>query len=325
MGFPADVFGAKITLKQLSLFSGNLATCIAAGLDIPRSLGTCQRSSPSPIFREILRSAAKRTANGTTLFDALEPHKKCFPAFFLPVVRCGEESGHLDQTLRYLESHCRLLVGPTRTMRNTWLVPLCLILGGKGICMVAYWILAPWAMAIQYTIDSLMFCAVVAMAVWAAFYVPPCRALLDCVRLALPVIGPAERELTMNRFFHAMNLLYSTGGRRVEEMIRLAADSAENSMLHNDFLHAASVVESGGTIGEAFSAAASLPIHYKATIVAGDEAGKLEASFDMICRESGELVVTLLAGFQSLFFRIVALAVILSVVGTLSSLASLRR
>ena len=42
----------------------------------------------------------------------------------------------------------------------------------------------------------------------------------------MPVIGPAERELTLNRFFHAMNLLYSTGGRRVEQMIHLAADSA---------------------------------------------------------------------------------------------------
>ena len=132
MRFPLAHFGRKITLERLSLFSGNLATCISAGLDIPKSLITCQRSSPSPILREILTDAARNTAKGMKLFDALELHKSCFPAFFLPVVRCGEESGHLDGTLRYLESHCRLLVGPTRTMRNTWLVPLCLMLGGTG-------------------------------------------------------------------------------------------------------------------------------------------------------------------------------------------------
>jgi MSHA biogenesis protein MshG len=173
MRFPFGLFGPKITLEQLALFSGNLATCISAGLNIPKSLDTCQRSSPSPVLREVLTSAAKDTAKGMKLFDALEPHKHCFPAFFLPVVRCGEESGHLDRTLRYLENHCRLLAGPTRTMHNTWFVPLCLMLGGTGICTVAYWLLAPRAMAIQFVIESVRFYAVVAAAIWAAFYVPP--------------------------------------------------------------------------------------------------------------------------------------------------------
>ena len=100
----------KLTLEQLSLFSGNLATCVAAGLDIPRSLTTCQRSAPSPLLREILTAAAKQAAAGKSLFEALKPHARSFPAFFLPAVRCGEESGRLDETLRYLESHCRLLI-----------------------------------------------------------------------------------------------------------------------------------------------------------------------------------------------------------------------
>lgn len=317
-------FGRKITLEQLSLFSGNLATCISAGLDIPSSLATCRRSSPSPLLREILTAAASQTTQGMTLFDALKPHKPCFPAFFLPVVRCGEESGHLDGALRYLESHCRLLAGPIRTMRNTWLVPLCLMLGGTAISIAAYLLLAPRAIAIQFIVDSVRFYTVVAIAIWAVFYVPPCRTLADYARLALPVIGPAERELTMNRFFHAMNLLYSTGGRRVEGMIRLAADSAENSALHTDFLRAAEAIESGRTIGDAFAAVSSLPFPYKTVIVAGDEAGKLEDAFGEICRESGESVLTLLAGFQSVFFRIVALTVILSVTGTFYSLAFLR-
>ncbi|MGO9112858.1 MAG: type II secretion system F family protein [Thermoguttaceae bacterium] len=324
MRLPFALFKPKITLEQLSLFSGNLATCVSAGLDIPKSLDTCQRSSPSPVLREILTSAARQTSKGMKLFDALEPHKSCFPAFFLPVVRCGEESGHLDGTLRYLENHCRLLARPTRAIHNTWFVPLCLMLGGTGICIVAYWLLAPRAMAIQFVIDSVRFYAIVAIAIWAVFYVPPCRALAEYLRLALPVIGPAERELTMDRFFHAMNVLYSTGGRRVEEMIRLAADSAENSVLRSDFLRAAKAIETGSTIGEAFSAVASIPFRYKTSIVAGDEAGRLEDAFNMICRESGESVVSLLAGFQPVFFRIVALGVILSVTGTLYSLAFLR-
>ena len=139
------------------------------------------------------------------------------------------------------------------------------------------------------------------------------------------MVGPAERELTINRFFHAMNLLYSTGGRRVEQMVRLAADSAGNRPLRAIFLRAAEAIESGGTIGEAFSAVAFLPLGYKATVAAGDEAGKLEDAFDSVCRESGEAVLSRLSGFQPLFFRIVAMSVILMITGTFYALSGLRR
>ena len=230
------IFRARISLAQLSLFSGNLATCISAGLEIPRSLTTCQRSAPSPILREILTAAAKRAAGGKSLFDALKPHERSFPAFFLPAVRCGEEAGRLDETLRYLETHCRLLVEPMRIMRNMWFAPLCLLLADTVICITAYCFIAPRAMTIAYVLDWLRFYAILAAAVAAVLYVPPLRFLAESVRLIVPIIGPAERELTMNRFFHAMNVLYSTGGRRVEEMIRLAADSAENLALRADFL-----------------------------------------------------------------------------------------
>ena len=257
------MIGRKLTLSQLSLFSGNLATCIAAGLDIPRSLATCQRSLPSPLRREILTAAAKRTAAGLSLFEALKPHERSFPAFFLPAVRCGEEAGRLDETLRYLESHCRLLVEPSRIMRNMWFAPLCLLLADTVICTASDCFIAPLEMTIAYILGWLRFYAVLAAAVAAVVYVPPLRALAESVKLILPVIGPAERELTMNRFFHAMNVLYSTGGRRVEEMIRLAADSADNIALRADFFRAAERIESGHSIAEAFSAVASVPLGYR--------------------------------------------------------------
>jgi type II secretory pathway component PulF len=319
------VFGPKIPLQQLSHFSGQMATCVAAGIDIPTSLRTCCRSSPSPLLREILPRAAEQTATGTALFDSLKLRRDCFPAFYLPVLRCGEESGHLDQTFRYLERHCRLLVGPARTMRDTWLVPLVLILSGNAISAIAYLIFAPFTVATRYIFDSITYYAVAAIIVWAALSVPELRAIVDRLILAVPFIGPAQRELAINRFFHALHLLYASGGRRVESMIYLAADSAGNVALRDDFLRAAKVIQRGGTISEAFTAPALLPLNYKATVVAGDEGGKLEAAFDTICRASAESVQSCLVGVQQVFFRVVAASVIFSTTMTLLSLFAMRR
>jgi type IV pilus assembly protein PilC len=325
MKFASAEFAGKIALEDLSFLCGNLATCIRAGLDIPTCLRTCQRSLPSLVLRDTLVIAAERAADGDELFSALKPLESRLPIFFLPVLRCGEESGRLEETLRYLEQHCRLLAETARVMRNTWFVPLCLIAAGTVFSAIAYLLLAPMATAMQYILSSLIFYGVTAAAVWMAFRVPQLRLIVDQLKLAIPVIGPAQRELTINRFFHALNLLYSAGGRRVETMIHLAADSADNTALLGDFLRAADIVAAGGTIGEAFTSLALLPQSYAITIVTGDEAGKLEAAFEMVCRQSAESVKFSVALFQKFFFRVVSAAVILSLTGTLWMLVAMKR
>ena len=70
--------------------------------------------------------------------------------------------------------------------------------------------------------------AMVAVVVFVVVYVPKLKVPIDALVLSLPVIGRARRELALSRFFHVFNLLYSTGGMRVEHMITLAASVVTN-------------------------------------------------------------------------------------------------
>jgi general secretion pathway protein F len=154
--------------------------------------------------------------------------------------------------------------------------------------------------------------------------VPQAKWLLDALKLLLPAIGQAERELAMSRFFHAMNLLYSTGGQPVERMIRLAADSADNYILRWDYLRAAAAIERGETIADAFAAPRTIPDDVKHIIATGEEAGKLEDAFDSVSRSLDESVQRRLLVFQQLFCRAVGLAVVGSVTATIFSLLPVR-
>lgn len=132
-------FRDQIPLEQISLFCGNLATCLGAGLNVPTSLRASTRSSSSAALQEIIEQAAKHAAAGQGLADALQPWQHRFPAFFLPVLRCGEKSGRLDEAAAYLGRHCHLLAGPARVIRNTWLVPLAVMLCGSVISAAPTW------------------------------------------------------------------------------------------------------------------------------------------------------------------------------------------
>ena len=141
----------KLTLEQLSLFSGNLATCIAAGLDIPRSLTTCQRSAPSPLLREILHGG--RQASGFRQESLRCP--EAARALVSPPSSCPRSAAARKAdgwTRRCVTSKAIAAFSSSRrgTMRNMWLTPLCLTLAEMVICTAAYCFIAPWAMTIAY-------------------------------------------------------------------------------------------------------------------------------------------------------------------------------
>lgn len=314
----------KIPYEPLSLFCSNLGTSLHAGLDVATSLRLCAKSSQNPALREIVEQAATQAARGICLPDVLQRWQSRFPPFFVPVLRCGEESGRQDEALDYLQRHCRLLAGPARIVRNTWLAPLAIMLAGSIVCAFANLMFAPFRVTLSYVAHAATFYGVIAAVIAVVLWVPPAKAIVDGLKLIVPVIGPAERELAMNRFFHALNLLYSTGGLRVEQMIRVAADSADNFILRYDLRRAARVIERGGTIAEAFFAPLSVSYDRKALIQAGEDAGKLEDAFETIARQSDDSVQHSLIAFQQLFYRAVAVAVIGSMTATILSLPAIR-
>ena len=218
-------------VRQLAgLFVGGNAR-VGRDADVP-----ADRAGPN--LDTILLDAAERVAGGMEMADALEPWRDRFPSFFLPVLRCGDRSGRIDATLDYLKDHCHWLARPARVARNTWLVPLCIMLFGSAINIGAYLIFARFSAAVYYILGTAWFYAGIAAVVIAARHAPVLKTVVARLRLANPLMGATDRELAVNRFFHAMNVLYSTGGLRVEGMIRLAAESIDNVVLKADYLGA---------------------------------------------------------------------------------------
>jgi type II secretory pathway component PulF len=316
------VLTRTVPFDQLSVFVGNLATCLEAGLGIPESMETSTRSSPSLFLRELGQAAAERVRCGQALSESLAPAGPRFPAFFLPVIQCGERSGRLGEALRYLQDHCRLLDRPTRVMRSTYLVPLGIFIGSSAICVAAHFMFAPLGHSLIYLVKTIADYVLLALVVMFVLAVPQAKRLWDRLRLALPTIGSAERDISINRFFHALHLLYATGGIRVEEMIRLAAATVDNLAVRADLLRATATIESGGTVAEAFAELDRLTQHERGSIATGDMSGKLEEVFAMLCRQAGESAEHHLRLFQAMFFRVVVAVATLAIVTTIMSLTS---
>ena len=271
-------------------------------------MATATRQASSPLVKRLGAEALMKMVDGQELSTTLRVAVDHLPPFFLPVIECGEKSGRLDEALRYLHHHCRLLDEPTRILRRTWLVPLMIFIACSMFTVAAYFYLLSFEAGLAYFFRTIRNYLVLAMVALVVAVLPGVKRYWDRLRLALPVIGEADREIAVNRFFHALHLLYAAGDMRVEQMIRLAADTVDNQVLRTDFLQAARMIEQRAAIGDAFRRIDCLHDTEKATIDAGDLGGSLEAAFEAVCRQAAQSAQHRLRMFQALFFRVVLAA-----------------
>ena len=100
----SDVFdlSRRIKLKDKSVFFRQLATMISAGIPISSAIEILSEQTSNSRLKKIIKKLYARVSSGGTLGRALEEHPKTFDTLTVSLVRSGEESGTLDNSLAKL-------------------------------------------------------------------------------------------------------------------------------------------------------------------------------------------------------------------------------
>lgn len=303
----------EVPYEKLGRFSGNLATLLEAGIGIEKGLASSKRSLGSTRFGSAIEVAQSRVSQGAPLYEALAAEPAPWPRFYLPILAAGEQTGRTDETLRFLERHCKLLAGPAHAVRNAWLFPLVILLLGTALDLGVRLFALDLRGFLFTAVSSLRGYAVLGL-VAIVLIAPLFRPLVDPLKLAVPWLGDAERELAMNRFFQVFAMMYATGGRRVDAMIRLSARCVSNVAVRNDLLRAAAEIELGQSLPQAFAATRYVTPSEKEVIASGDLSGTLEKAFERIAYETGEKLDMRMKVVTQVATRITMLMVIGSVI-----------
>jgi len=89
-------------LNQLIILSFRLSNLMDVGTPILRALDSCVEAMATERMREALSHVRERASMGSSLTDAFGEHPEVFNAFFVDMVRTGEDRGTLDQALMKL-------------------------------------------------------------------------------------------------------------------------------------------------------------------------------------------------------------------------------
>lgn len=106
-----SIYNKKITIfervgnRDIVLFSRQLAIMFKAGVPIVESLRSIAKQTKKTKFREQINKVGDKVESGGALSQALEAYPQLFSPFYVGMVKSGEVSGRLSETLEYMANH----------------------------------------------------------------------------------------------------------------------------------------------------------------------------------------------------------------------------
>ncbi len=89
-----------VKAQEQITFAKNLAVMIDAGLSISRAITILEKQTRNKILKAILEDINSTVNGGETLSKSLASHSDIFSSLFVSMVKAGEESGKLADSLR---------------------------------------------------------------------------------------------------------------------------------------------------------------------------------------------------------------------------------
>lgn len=93
---------SKISATDKILMTRNLSSMIAAGMDLLEAIEILHDDAEKPVLKKIFSIAKFNLEKGQTLSSVFEKFPKQFSPVFINSIKSGEESGTLEQSLKYL-------------------------------------------------------------------------------------------------------------------------------------------------------------------------------------------------------------------------------
>jgi type IV pilus assembly protein PilC len=92
-------FGSGVKRMDIIRTAKNLAAMLNAGISISRALSVIERQSSNKNLKKVMTGLAESIKGGSSFHEALAVYPNVFPEIFVAMVRAGEESGSLSDSL----------------------------------------------------------------------------------------------------------------------------------------------------------------------------------------------------------------------------------
>ena len=294
-----------VSVADKIMFTKNLSVMLSAGLPLTRALEILSRQTNNKFFSRTIISLMNDVQKGNFLSSAMKNFSKTFPKIFIAMVKTGEESGQLSESLGLaglqLEKDYTLM----RKVKGAMMYPAIILAAMVliGVFMFIYVVptlvstfkelnigLPLSTRAIIFVSDSItkhtylfifFFLAVIFTAGWF-LRTEKGKIFLGNVFLKTPLISPIVKKINSARTSRTLAALISSGVNVMEALV-VTRDVLQNNKYKEVLTKAMGDVQKGVPISNSFKEATKIyPVLLGEMMAVGEETGKIAEMLEKI-------------------------------------------
>jgi type IV pilus assembly protein PilC len=331
-------------LKEEIFFTQNLYLMIKGGLSISESLETLREETKSKAFKKTLKDVLKRVLEGETLHQSIARHPKIFNQFFQSIIRIGEESGTLEDNLKYLSTQLKAEYEIKKKVEGALIYPAIVVLLALVIAFFTSLFILPRVMNLFLALRIQLPLATRILISATTFFkknwlwiivgiiliiilfkllkkLKLFKYYFDKITLSLPFFGRISKNFNLARFAQNSYTLLKSG-IPILESLEICIQNTSNEVFKDSLSLVKLEVEKGGPMSLGLkSYPKNFPPIFSQMILIGEKSGSLEDSFlylssfyqeevDSILKNLSVILEPVLLILVGIFVGFIALAII---------------
>lgn len=292
--------GSGVKPKVLAVVTRQLATLVDAGLPLLRSLSVLQRQERNPVLKAVFAELATSVESGSTFSEALVAHPKIFNKLYINMVKAGEVGGVLEVTLTRLSQFMEKAEKIKGKVKAAMFYPIAVLFIALVILIFLMVKIIPqfesifkemlppgtempgftlFVMGISHAVKSHFlvilgsaFGFVILLNLWGRTKFG--RAIIDRIKLNMPLFGDLIRKTTIARFTRTLGTLVSSGVP-ILQALTIVKETTGNRVVSDAVGRIHDSVKEGESIVQPLDASGIFPPMVVSMVDVGETTGAL--------------------------------------------------
>lgn len=297
-------FGSGVKLKDLAIMSRQMATMIASGLSLLRTLNIIAEQTENKRLAKIMAGVRDDVETGVSISDAMKRAADVFPPLMINMIRAGETGGFLDSSLEAIATNFEKEVKLRGTIKSALTYPVIVLVmslvavvamllfivpvfekmftGLGGSLPLPTEILVVVSHAMVWIAPVLIVAGVIGSIWWSRNKnTERVRMMVDPIKLKLPVFGPLLKKIAVARFSRNFSNMIAAGVP-ILQALKIVGETSGNWVIENALVKVAESVRQGESIAAPLAAQPVFPAMVTQMIAVGEDSGSLETMLDKI-------------------------------------------
>lgn len=291
-------FGSPVKRDQFIMFLRQFSTLMRAGVTIVDSVKILSQQVESKRLRKTLAEIDEELRKGNSLSDSLAKYPKIFEPLTVNLVRAGELSGNIDDSLDRLATHYDkayqtrqkvisamsypvvvgiLAIGVVIFLLST-IVPMFVDMfqgfGGE-LPIVTQIVMGASEFTVQYWYLLVLFALICAGTIWLMKRSEQGRMVLDTLVLKIPIFGKLLQKSALARLTRTLSSLF-TSSVPILQAMTMTEKVVGNAVMSKVLLASRDSLERGGSLTAPMKQHWAFPPLIPHMIAIGEQTGSLD-------------------------------------------------